>query len=289
MAMKSLIMLIAQLSLVLIVVSVGCQAHEREVFRTMRNSSLIIRSVIVVNLVVPLTAVLVCLPWPMAQPIKIGIVLMAVSPLAPVLSVRLLKSGVDASFAVGLDVALILLSVVIVPATVALLSWIFQADASISAGAIAKLVTLSVLAPLAAGLLLGTIAPILAVRLARMATIAGFVGIGIVVVAILYAHAADVFALVGSGAVLAIAITASVGIAGGHLVGGPDRLTKLAVALAAALRHPGMALLIAQRNFPDQRVKLAIVLYLLTAVFISLLYQGWIMRRPDPAPGAPAL
>lgn len=286
---RSILMIVAQISLIALVASVGLHARWHDVLRTMRNSGLVARAVLAVNVVVPLTAIIICGLLPIPQPIKIGIVIMAVSPLAPMLSVRLLKAGVDASFATGLDVALVLLSVIVVPATIALLSWIFPVDASISPLAVAKLAAISVLVPLAAGMLVRSLAGRSVWRLAKMLAILGYVGLGLVVVAIVYAHARDVFDLIGNGVVFAILVTVLAGIAAGHFLAGPDPSTKLATALAAALRHPGLAAMIARQNFPNGKVEVTIILYLLTAATASLLYQAWMARRrAAPAPAGAA-
>jgi len=283
MDIKSLVMILAQVSLVMVVGSVGLLAQWREVVAVARNASLIARAVIAVNVIVPVAAIVICSLLPMTVPIKMAIILMAVSPLAPVLSARLIKAGIAPSLAVGLDVVLVALSVIIVPLTVALLSAVFAQRASISPLAVAKLVTLSVLAPLAVGLAVQSQAPNLAPRLSNVLMKVGFACLALVVIAILYARAPDIFELVGNGSVLAIVLTVVAGIAGGHFLAGPERSSRTAVALAAGMRHPGLAALIAQRNFAEQNVQLAIILYLLTAALVSLVYQAWMQGRAQPA------
>lgn len=289
MDMKTILMIVAQISLIALVASVGLHARWHDVLSTMRKFSLVARAVLAVNVVVPLTAIIICGLLPIPQPIKVGIVIMSVSPLAPMLSVRLLKAGVDASFAVGLDVALVSISVIVVPVTIALLSWIFPVDASISPLAVAKLAAISVLVPLAAGMLMRSLVGPSVWRLAKVLAIVGYAGLGLVVVAILYAHARDAFDLVGNGVVLAILVTVLAGIAAGHFLAGPDPSTKLATALAAALRHPGLATLIARQNFPNGKLELTIILYLVSAAAASVFYQAWMANRRNVPTPAPAL
>lgn len=276
---KSIVMIVAQISLAALLTSVGLHARWRDALRTMRNFRLLGRAVLAVNVVVPMTAIIICGLLPIPQLMKVGIVIMSVSPLAPVLSLRLVQARVDASFAVGLDVALVLLSVIVVPLTIALLSWIFPINASVSPAAVAKLATLSVLLPLAVGMLVRALTRASVERLAKMLTVLGYVGLGLVVIALLYAQARDAFDLIGSGVMIAILVTVLAGVVAGHFLAGSAPADKLAITLAATLRHPGLAALIAQRNFPDQKVELTIILYLLTAVAFSLLYQAWILKR----------
>ena len=279
MDMKPLISVLSQVTLLMIVAAVGMRAHWSDVTAAIRHSGWLGRGVGAVNLGVPAVAVGLCTLLPMEEPIKIGIVIMAVSPLAPLLTGKMAKAGVDMSVAVGLYVALILLAVFIVPATIALLSASFPPDASISVAAVAQTMLKSVLAPLAAGLMIGTAAPKLAQPLADILTKVGYIGLAILAIPIIYAQGGDIIALVGDGAVLTIAITVFAGIAAGHYLGGPDPHNRCALALAAATRHPGIAALIAQQNFTDRRVMLAIMLFLATSVVVSTIYQGWLKKR----------
>lgn len=278
--MKTLILVIAQASLLMVVASVGLRAQWRDVIASIRKPKLLVRGIVAVNLVVPATAVLLCAILPMEQPVKIGIAIMAVSPLAPLLTGKMVKAGVEASSAIGLYVALVLLAIVIVPATIAVLSWIFPADASISVRDVAALAARTVLAPLAAGLLLGTMAPRFARPLSKMLMMIGYAGLALVAIAILYARGSDILALVGDGAVLAIIVTVIAGLAAGHLLGGPEPSGRTALALAATTRHPGLAAMIAQQNFGDPKVLPAIILFLLTSVTVSTAYLAWFARKP---------
>lgn len=282
MELKHLLMPSLQLSLIMIVTSVGLLARWRDVRDVMRNVPLLGRAVIAVNVVVPVTAVIMCSLLPMEKPIKIGIVLMAISPLAPVLAARLAKAGVDTALAVGIDFALAVLAVIIVPLTLTLLSAIFPTTASISPLDVGKLVTIAILAPLAIGMAIHAASEDFAKRLSKILLIVGLIGVLLGAFVILYMRIGAVLSLVGDGTLLAIATTISAGIAAGHFLGGPEKLTRLTVALAAGLRFPGLAALIAKQNFREPDVVLTIALYLLTAMVLSLAYQVWMMKRSPP-------
>jgi BASS family bile acid:Na+ symporter len=73
--------------------------------------------------------------------------------------------------------------------------------------------------------------------------------------------------LIGSGAALSIAMVVVIAIAAGHWLGGPDPDERSTLALASAMRHPGIAMAIASLNVPQEpRVPAAVILYLLTAL-----------------------
>jgi len=276
---KELVPILAQGALFLIIASFGLKAHARDVLAAMRHSGLLLRGILAVNIVVPVVAVIICSLLPIDPIVKIGIVLMAVSPLAPVLPAKLQQAGLEASAALGLYVALILTAVLFVPITVALLSALYPADASISVAAVGRLVVLTILLPVAIGVAIATWAPEFARRLAPIAFWVGFVAVALLVLLILYKQGRAIAGLVGDGSILAIVVTVTAGLAAGHLLGRPSSPNSNALALSAAIRHPGIAALIAHKNFTDQRVMLAVILFLLTSIIVATIYQFWMKRR----------
>ena len=90
--------------------------------------------------------------------------------------------------------------------------------------------------------------------------------------------------LAGDGSVLAITARVGVAIVSGHTLGGPDPDERATLALASAMRHPGIAAAIASLNVPDEpRVLAAIMLYLLVATAGTSLYGVWRSRQPPAA------
>jgi BASS family bile acid:Na+ symporter len=70
-----------------------------------------------------------------------------------------------------------------------------------------------------------------------------------------------------------------VGLAAGHLLGGPDPQERTDLALAAASRHPGIALAVAHAIFPAGHAAMALVaLYLIVNILIGLPYVKWRAR-----------
>jgi BASS family bile acid:Na+ symporter len=281
MEITTLISLIVQVSLILIVASVGLQARWRDLAFALSRPGLLLRGLIAVNLVVPLTATLFVLVLPVEPATKAGIVLMAVSPLAPFVPGKMIKAGAQASVAVGLYFALIMLAVLIVPATVALLDLLFPVEVSVPVVAIARFVLVSVLLPLAGGLVLAALLPSRAALLAKAAHLAGLVLLLPLVIGILALAGGQMLALIGNGTLAAIIVTVLAGVAAGHLLGGPEAGNRMALAAAASTRHPGIAALVAQRNFDDRGVMLAIVLFLLVSLVVGAVYLSWARRRLD--------
>ena len=288
MDLKSLLPLIVQLSLALVVVSIGLQAQWRDLVRAAQRPKLLLRGLAAVNLAVPAVAVVMALILPLEAPVRAGIVLMAASPLAPFAPGKMLKAGAEASLVVGLYFALVLLAMLIVPATFALLSLLFGVDATLPVGEIAAFLIPSVLLPLLAGLLLGRLLPRQAPTLARIASAVGMLVLLPVVVILVWRAGGQILALIGNGTLLAITVTVVAGLAAGHLLGGPEPANRMALAAAAAIRHPGIASLVAQRHFDDPNVMPAIILFLLVGFVVAALYNAWAKRLLAAKAPAPA-
>jgi BASS family bile acid:Na+ symporter len=88
------------------------------------------------------------------------------------------------------------------------------------------------------------------------------------------------WALIGNGTVLGLVAFVLAGLAIGHFLGGPSAANRTSLALATASRHPGIAAVLAQANFPEQKLAMAaLLLYLLVNAFGSIPYLLWIKRR----------
>jgi len=276
---KTLVPLLVQISLIVLVAGFGLRARWSDLLAAFRNPASLLRGIVAVNVVVPLVAFGMVSILPIEPFVKAGIVIMAVSPMAPFVPGKMLKAGAGEAYVLGLFVALIVVAIVLVPVTVALLSAITGVKVGIPFGDIAKLAATSVLLPLAAGVLVASLFPAAAARLAKIATIVAFAIIVPIILLILYKSGGPMLSLIGNGVLLAIVVAVVAGLAAGHLLGGPEPSHRMALANAAAARHPGIAMLIAQGDFDDQRVRLAIVLFLLTSMVVSGVYSAMANRR----------
>jgi BASS family bile acid:Na+ symporter len=277
--MPPIISYVVQASLILLVASVGLQARWRDLTSVIAKPALLVRGVVAVNVVVPAVAFVMVWALPIAPVVKVAIFVMAVSPMAPFLPAKMLKAGADARYVVGLYAAIMLLAVILVPATIALAAAISGKTISAPVGALAMLVLESVLLPLAAGLLIATLAPEFARRAARIANIVAILALLPIVILILVKTGSGIVGLLGDGTLLAIVVTLAAGLAAGHWLGGPDSGERIALALAAATRHPSIAILILKHNYEDQRGVLSVILFLLAGLVASSIYQVWAKKR----------
>lgn len=277
--------LLLQGSLLLLVFTVGLQGRFDDLLFELRQPRLFLSGIVAVNVIVPLVAIAMVYLFPIAPVTRAGLLAMAIAPLAPFLPGKMLKTGAGHEFAVGLYATLIVAAIVIVPASVWAIGRFTSVDVGLPVGDLAFFILTTVLLPLLAGMLVATLWPAIAPRLARIGAIAAYIVIVPIVILLLVRSGGEIATLVGDGTVAAIAVTVIVGMVAGHALGGSVPATRLAMAQAAATRHPGIAAMIIQANHIDKRAVLAVILFLLVSLFLSILYAKWITSR-DPAASA---
>jgi bile acid:Na+ symporter, BASS family len=277
--LKELIPLMLQTGLFLSVLGIGLNASIEDATYVLKQPKLLLRSLAAIVVIVPAFAALMVAALPLRQVVEVGIVLMAVSPLPPLVSGKEIKLGGRKSYAYGMLVAVSVLSIVIVPVTVAILSTVFEAHASIAPNAVAGMILSSVTLPLTVGMVLRRISPQRAERAApiieKIAPIVLVVGALPVLVTVLPAMAN----LIGDGTIVVIEAVVAVGLLAGHMLGGPDPRDRAALAIASATRHPSMALLIAGANSTEPGVKAAILLFVIVGTLTAIPYKIWYKRH----------
>jgi BASS family bile acid:Na+ symporter len=274
-----LVIVLLVLSVGALVASVGMQSTLSELLSLFRQPIRLLKAVVAVNVIVPLAAAVLLALFPLTRDVRIGIAVMAVSPAPPLIARRQLATVRDKEYCLGLYAALALLSIVIVPLTVAIVSRVYGATVELGPVAVAKKVVVLLIVPLLLGLAFRHLAPSLAERLSP---IVGKVAMALLVIGaipLIGVFWPGILSLIGNGTILAMALVVAVALAGGHLLGGPDLNDRGALALVACARHPGIALTIAKAADADKRVGAAILLFLLVGVIVSLPYQMWLKRR----------
>jgi BASS family bile acid:Na+ symporter len=284
--LQQLIPLALRTSLLLIVFAIGLDATFHDAAYLLKRPKLLLRSLAAIAVIVPAFAALMIAAFPLTPVVKAGIVLMAVSPFPPIVPGKEIKMGGRESYVYGLLVAVSILAIVTVPLTVALLGAVFSKNVAISPGAVARLVLISVILPLAIGMAVRRIAPFLAKRMGPIISTFANITLIIGVLPLLIMVWPAILHLLGNGTILAIIAVVVVGFLAGHLLGGPDPRDRAVLAISSASRHPGIALLIAGVNFPEPGVKAAILLFLIVGLIVSIPYQIWCKRRYPVLGGA---
>ena len=82
--------------------------------------------------------------------------------------------------------------------------------------------------------------------------------------------------LMGHATLVAMVGFIVIGLIVGHVSGGPALEDRIVLAMSTASRHPGIAIGLTTANYPgDHRVTVAILLYLVLGIVVSLIYMKW--------------
>jgi len=283
MTKQQVILLALQASILTTVFTFGLQATIHDLLYVTRRPSLLARSLFAMLVIMPIVVIAMAQVFDLARPARLALVALAFSPIPPILPGREEKAGGHANYALGLMAIAGVLSILTMPLSIYLLGHYMDRPIVTPAIAIAKIMMVSIVVPLALGLGVRAAWPTVARRLAKPAGLIAKVLLAIGAVGLLIGATGPMFALVGSGTVVAMVAVVLVGLAVGHLLGGPEDGHRLVLALSTASRHPAIALAVAKANFPDEpRLGPAILLYLFLSVIVGVSYQGWFNRRNMP-------
>ncbi len=265
MTTTELISLAIQGSMALMVFCVMLDARLEDVLYLWRRPSLLVRSVLSMNLLMPAVAIVIALSFPdLDRSVKIALIAMSVSPVPPFLPGTEVKAGGRSSYVVGLLAVSALSSIVFVPAAAAFIGRIFGEEVRTTPSAIAWIVVTSLLAPLALGLLIGRFAPALAAKVARPLSIVGTVLLIAAFLPVLFKIWPAIAASVGNYTLLTIVAFVLVALGIGHVLGGPNAEDRTVLAMSTASRHPGVALAVAHGT-PNVLPVLGVVLVVVIA------------------------
>src|ERR1044072_2794363 len=274
MSLQALIPIVLNASLFLLVVTIGLKASVHDVTYLFRRPGELVRMLLAMNVLMPLFAVALVLMFDLHPVVKIALVALSVSPIPPLRPIRLTGAGATESYAVGILIAGSVLAIVFVPLAMKILELVFHLPLHMTMASIAGVVFVWVLLPIGLGVAVRSLAPRPAELLAKPFFLIGAVGGLACVVAVLFAAAPGIWSLIGNGTIIALAAFVIVGMAVGHFLGGPNPEDRTALALSTASRHPGIAIAIAQTNFPQQKLAMAaVLLYTLVDLIGSLVYR----------------
>jgi bile acid:Na+ symporter, BASS family len=275
---KQLVILALQVSIVSIVFSFGLRSTTDDVLYLVRRPGLLLRSVLAVLVIMPVLAVVFTRLFDLRHTVEVALIALAISPMPPLLPKKEAQAGGGQSYALAFMATMGLIAVVAVPLAVEILALYSGRPFEMPPGRIARIVLVTILLPLLAGLAVRAMLPGLAERLAKLLGLAAMVLAVVALLVLLTAAWREVWAATGDGTIVALVAFVVAGLVVGHLMGGPDPDQSVVLALSTATRHPAIALSIATANFPDESFGGTILLYLLVATIAAVPYLVWRRR-----------
>jgi len=285
MDLAELIPIAIRTSVFLLVFALGLGANFEEALYLLRRPAQLLKSLLAMNIVMPVLAVMLVAAFDLHYALKVALIALALSPVPPILPKKQLKAGGSAYYTVGLLFSAALFTIVSIPLSVEIIGRIFDKPAYITPARVALIVSITVIAPLAAGILVRHFAPRFAERIARPVSLFATVALLVGVLPIVFAAWPAAVALVGNGTLAATAVFVVSGLAAGHVLGGPDPDDRVVLALATATRHPGVAMAVAHAAAPGEKLVLGAVLWhLIIGLIASAIYIAWRRRQADARP-----
>jgi predicted Na+-dependent transporter len=260
--------------------SMGLGLTVAEIVRPLRNLRFVAAALAVNLLLVPALAMVLASALGLSTDLRIGLLLLAAAPGAPMLPKLVQIARGDAATAVALTALLIVATVVFLPLALPIL----LPGAVVDSGGIATSLATQMLLPLAVGVFVReryeeeaaayrpTVAQISSVTLALL------------FVTSLGQNLPGVLGLVGTGGILATGLLIAAAVLVGHLAAVPGGVERRVMALGAGQRNMAAAFVVATANFADRP---GVLTFLATAGLIAMVIlfplAGEFGKRPRRA------
>ena len=271
---KTVIGSYAQITIFLLMLTIGLNEGFRNLSLLWRRPSLLVRCLIASFILVPLAAMAIVAIVPMSPTTRIGLMAMAICPGAPLMYKKLTQMKAVTSLAGSFQVTISLFAILVVPIWVLILNHLYPAQATVNSVDVFKQVVAVQFIPITVGLALHEWASDLADDLMEPVTkISSFMFLGMVIILLIVA----LLPILKVGIVTAIGVVLFVAasIVIGHYLGGPEPETRLTIALANSTRNAGLALALTALNFKDPGIltviaAIALLAFVADAIYVNL-------------------
>jgi BASS family bile acid:Na+ symporter len=249
-----------------------------------RRPGLMLRSLLAVVFLVPMVVVLLLWVFDLPPAVATGLAVLAAAPGAPLTYKRSQMAGGDPTYSASLQLTLALLAVVITPVILAMFFSLFElVTERVTAFKVALQVAQVTFLPVIIGLLIQRFAPKLAKAIGKPVQVIAnvlFILLLVLIVVILVI-APDLRAMLNLGGlpVAAILIMVAVSLTIGHLLGGPRRDQRSALATACIARNVGLALFIAGLSDYGQHFIPTLLTYMFLGGLLAVPYAVWSKRQ----------
>jgi BASS family bile acid:Na+ symporter len=249
-----------------------------------RRPGLLLRSLVAVVFLVPLVVALLLWVFKLPPAVATGLAVLAAAPGAPLTYKRSQMAGGDPTYTASLQLTLALLAVGITPLILAVFSFLFGlVIKGVTLFEVARQVVQVTFLPVIIGLSLQEFAPRLAAVLRKpvsmLANILFILLLLILVLLLTFAPKLRALLNVGGQLALAILLMVVISLAIGHLLGGPRRDQRSALATTCIARNIGLALFIAELSDYGQHFIPTLLTYMILGGLLAVPYAVWSKRQ----------
>ena len=281
------IMKVVMFSVMFLMLGVGLRTAFGQVIAAAKQVRLIGLGVLANFIVVPVLIYLSLVWLPLTPDVKIGIMLMAAAPIAPMAPPFVGMARGNVAFAVGLMTIVALLSVPLTPLIIDFALPKSTDGVVLDSMQIIKTLLIAQLIPISIGMALRQVSPKWAERLLKFVPKIGQFGLIVGVGLLLVKDAKQILSL-GFLPHMVMALMVIVSLFIGHwmLIGGTND-DRRALAVSTAIRNVPLAFLIAGDNFPDTVVAPVTLLFGVFTMVFSVAY-GKLKHRLVSSKGSTA-
>ena len=255
--------------------AMGLSLTTKQIIEPLRNVRLVVKALLANFVLVPLLAYLILLVIPLAEPLAIGLILLATAAGAPFLPKLVEAAKGNIAFGVGLMVLLMVVTIIYLPLVMPLL----LPGVAVNPMDIAGSLIVLMLIPLAIGLFINARYDDTAASLQPVMSQTSTISLILLSVLMLVLNFKNIIGVIGTGAILAIIIFIVVSFVLGYFLGGPGRDTKSVLGLGTGQRNLAAAMVVGSQNFSDPNVVIMVVVAGVLGLFILMPIAGEIGKR----------
>jgi BASS family bile acid:Na+ symporter len=266
------VMKVVMVSVIFLMLGVGLRTAFGQVIDAARQVRLIGLGALANFVVVPVLIYLSLVWLPITSDVKIGIMLMAAAPIAPMAPPFVGMARGNVAFAVGLMTIIALLSVPLTPLILDLALPKSTEGVALDSMQIIKTLLIAQLIPISVGMAIRQLSPKWAERLLKFVPIIGQFGLIVGVGLLLAKDAKQILSLgILPHMVMALMVIGSIFIGDLMLIGETDDKRR-SLAVSTAIRNVPLAFLIAGENFPGTVVAPVTLLFGVFTMIFSIVY-----------------
>lgn len=279
--MAQIVMNVIMGSVILLMLGAGLNIELRQVIDIAKRFRLVLLGVLANFLAVPLLIVLCLMLVPLSPDIKIGIMLMAAAPIAPMAPAPFVeKAKGDVVYSVGLMTIVASLSIVLTPLILSLSIPESVGGVTLNPIQIVKTLLMVQLIPISVGIAIRQASRKWADRLVKIVPRIGQIGLLIGVGLLLAKQASQIISIGLLGYLIMVLLTVVSLFVGDLMLIGESAEKRRALAVSTAIRNVPLAFLIATENFPDTVVAPVVLVFSVLTMVLSVVY-GKLKVRPE--------
>lgn len=279
--MAQIVMNVIMGSVILLMLGAGLNIELRQVIDIAKRFRLVLLGVLANFLAVPLLIVLCLMLVPLSPDIKIGIMLMAAAPIAPMAPAPFVeKAKGDVVYSVGLMTIVASLSIVLTPLILTISIPESVGGVTLNPIHIVKTLLMVQLIPISVGIAIRQASRKWADRLVKIVPRIGQIGLLIGVGLLLAKQASQIISIGLLGYLIMVLLTVVSLFVGDLMLIGESAEKRRALAVSTAIRNVPLAFLIATENFPDTVVAPVVLVFSVLTMVLSVVY-GKLKVRPE--------